>query len=52
MYTKIETIINNNDLRQELIVKGWEQAKKYNWWDCAYNTYRIYYHVIYGHEKA
>jgi glycosyltransferase involved in cell wall biosynthesis len=52
MRAKIERIITDDDLRQELIMRGWEQAKKYNWWDCAFNTYKIYHHILYGPEKA
>ncbi|MHB8903488.1 MAG: glycosyltransferase family 4 protein, partial [Patescibacteria group bacterium] len=36
--TKIDLLLNNEDMRQNLIAKGIDQAKKYNWWECANKT--------------
>lgn len=35
MIAQINKIITDENLRAELIKKGYEQAKKYNWWECA-----------------
>jgi glycosyltransferase involved in cell wall biosynthesis len=43
---KINLLLNNNDLRQELIIKGMSQAKKYNWWECANQTLEVYRQVL------
>lgn len=42
MEKAILTVINDNNLRQELATKGYQQVKKYNWWECAYQTLEIY----------
>lgn len=52
MQESILKMIEDEKLRSSLAAKGYEQAKKYNWWECAYSTYKIYYFVLYGHEKA
>jgi glycosyltransferase involved in cell wall biosynthesis len=38
---KMETIANNNDLRQELIKKGHEQVKKFSWEKTAQETLAV-----------
>ena len=52
MLAKIKEVIDNPTKRQELIERGLVQAKKYNWWDCAYQTLEIYQAVLYGIKKA
>jgi glycosyltransferase involved in cell wall biosynthesis len=52
MLTKIKEVVGNENLRQALIARGLEQAKKYNWWDCAAQTLAVYKEVIYGNQKA
>lgn len=42
MLDKIKSYINNEDLRQILKKKGFEQAKKYSWQNCAKKTLEIY----------
>ena len=39
---KLNEIIRNEDLRSQMIDRGLKQAKKYNWWDCAFKTFNIY----------
>ena len=41
-FDKLNLILSNNNLRTEMIEKGREQCKKYNWWDCAFATWKIY----------
>jgi len=36
----ILTLAQNSTLRKELIEKGYKQAEKYNWQNCARNTFR------------
>ena len=42
MRTKIETIINDGNLRMELAGRGTRQANKYNWDECAKKTLDIF----------
>ena len=42
MAEKITQILNDNDLRTELINRGKLRAKKYNWWECASQTLAVY----------
>jgi len=42
MTNKILKIIKDDILREDLIVKGLEQVKKYDWWDCATKTKEVY----------
>ncbi len=41
----IERILEDKDLKNSLIQKGFSIAKRYNWKDCARNTYKIYEEV-------
>jgi glycosyltransferase involved in cell wall biosynthesis len=47
METKINKIINDDSLRNKLIIKGYEQAKIYSWWECARATNAIYKKVLF-----
>jgi glycosyltransferase involved in cell wall biosynthesis len=38
--------INSEQFRQDLINKGFAQAKKYNWWECAWQTLEVYKSVL------
>jgi len=38
----IEKIVNSENLKKELIQKGYEQIKKYSWEECARKTLEIY----------
>lgn len=42
MFQKIERMINDDDLRKQLIRKGYEQIKKYSWEDFAKKILEIY----------
>ncbi|MFA5024463.1 MAG: glycosyltransferase family 1 protein [Patescibacteria group bacterium] len=42
MLSKIKLILNDDDLRARLIAAGLKQIKKYNWWQCAYQTEQVY----------
>jgi glycosyltransferase involved in cell wall biosynthesis len=46
MKARIEKIINDENLRVELIKKGYEQVKKYNWWEAARETLGVYEEVL------
>lgn len=39
---KAKIILDNQGLRQSLIEKGYQQAKLYNWWECARETLDVY----------
>ncbi len=39
---KIHLLLEDNNLRVDLINKGIFQAKKYNWWECANKTLEVY----------
>lgn len=43
---KINLLLNDSNLRQKLIDKGINQAKKYNWWGCANQTLEVYKQVL------
>lgn len=44
----VKEILNDNDLRMDLIAKGRVQASKYDWQRCARETYDVYQSVING----
>ena len=46
MQEKIERIIKDENLREELVNKGYEQIKKYNWTRCAKETLEIYKSIL------
>lgn len=46
MLAKISEVLDNNTLRQELIAKGYAQAKKYSWQRMADQTLAVYKHVL------
>jgi glycosyltransferase involved in cell wall biosynthesis len=52
MQAAIVKMIADQNLRAALVEKGLVQAKKYNWWECAYATAKIYDLVLYGDQKA
>lgn len=43
---KINLLLNDENIRQDLIAKGIKQAKKYNWWECANETLAVYKQVL------
>ncbi|MDO8667543.1 MAG: glycosyltransferase family 1 protein [bacterium] len=42
MKEKIELVVKDENLRQELIKRGYEQVKKYRWIECAQKTLAVY----------
>lgn len=46
MQDKIEKIITDENLRGDLIKMGYEQAKKYSWWECARRTLEVYNRIL------
>lgn len=46
MMGKIESLLNDNELRNLLITKGLEQVKKYSWWECAHKTLVVYQQIL------
>jgi len=42
----IETVLNNNKLRQSLISKGFQQVQKFSWEKCASETFDVYKKVL------
>ncbi|MFH0923558.1 MAG: glycosyltransferase, partial [Candidatus Falkowbacteria bacterium] len=46
MQDKIEKIITDENLREDLIKMGYEQAKKYSWWECARRTLEVYNRIL------
>jgi len=46
MLKQIQNLINNKNLRQELVSRGYEQIKKYSWLECAKKTLEIYHQIL------
>ena len=46
MAEKIETVLNNEMLRREMIAKGLEKVKGYSWKKCAEATLQVYREVL------
>lgn len=46
MAEKIETVLNNEMLRREMIAKGLEKVKGYSWKKCAEATLKVYREVL------
>lgn len=46
MKAKIEKVINDENLSQNLISRGYEQIKKYNWIACAKKTLEVYKNLL------
>ena len=46
MQTKIEDVINNQALRNNLIQEGYRQIKKYDWWENARLTFEVYQELL------
>ncbi len=47
MLVKMEKITGDKNLREDLIKKGYEQSKKYNWRECAEQTLEIYKSILF-----
>lgn len=46
MKNKIELAIADGELRENLRIKGYEQAKKYSWKNCAAKTLEVYKNIM------
>jgi glycosyltransferase involved in cell wall biosynthesis len=46
IFVKITNVLDDNNFRDALKIKGLEQAKKYNWWECANETLNVYKKVL------
>jgi len=46
MSRAIDEVLNNQDLRKDLINKGYEQIKKYSWRRTAEQTYAVYMQAL------
>lgn len=46
MKIKIEQVVKDENLRQDLIKRGLEQVKKYSWQDCAKKTLEVYKNTL------
>jgi len=46
MIEKINKLINNINLRKQLINNGYERVKKYDWNKCIKETLKIYYNIF------
>jgi len=46
IFMKMDRLYNDQDLREVLKKKGREQAKRYNWWECARLTFEVYNSVL------
>jgi len=43
---KLNALVGDDNLRQELVLAGKEVLKKYNWWECAFKTKEIYSQLL------
>ncbi|MDD5071614.1 MAG: glycosyltransferase family 1 protein [Patescibacteria group bacterium] len=46
MVRKVEEVIEDKNLREDLVKRGYEQVKKYSWEKCARETLRVYKEVL------
>ncbi len=46
MLKKINYILDDSAKREDLKSKGLEQIKKYNWWECANQTFSVYRNIL------
>jgi len=46
MASKIALLLNNENLRKDLIKKGLENIEKYDWIECAKETLEVYNSVL------
>jgi len=49
---KMNKFVSDVALRDELVARGLQLIKKYNWWECASATLAIYKTALYGDKKA
>jgi glycosyltransferase involved in cell wall biosynthesis len=46
MFSKVDRLYQDKDLREVLIKKGREQVKRYSWWECARQTLDAYKRIL------
>lgn len=46
LLSKINRLLSDTDLRNDLIARGREQVKKYSWWQCARDTLSVYQNIL------
>jgi glycosyltransferase involved in cell wall biosynthesis len=46
MFMKMDKMYSDQSLREVLIKKGHQQAKRYNWWECARQTFEVYENIL------
>ncbi|MFA5420497.1 MAG: glycosyltransferase family 1 protein [Patescibacteria group bacterium] len=44
--SKLKIIIEDEDLRKDLIVNSKQVLKRYNWWESAHSTYKVYLDLL------
>jgi glycosyltransferase involved in cell wall biosynthesis len=44
--TKVNLLLSDANLRDDLIARGRTQAKKYSWWQCAQETLTVYRQIL------
>jgi len=52
MLGNIKRVLSDDNLRADLIRRGLEQVKKYNWWECARQTLEVYKEALAGATRA
>jgi glycosyltransferase involved in cell wall biosynthesis len=45
-YNKLNLLVDNEKLRQNIVEQGKKVLKNYNWWECAYQTREAYFQVL------
>jgi glycosyltransferase involved in cell wall biosynthesis len=45
---KVQLILNDQNLRENMKKRGYLQSKKFSWWECANNTLNIYKKVLFN----
>ena len=48
---KVELILHDKVLQEDLKKKGLEQIKKYSWWECARKTLQVYHEVVNNNSR-
>jgi len=46
MVDKISSVIKDDRLRRDLRQRGYEQVKRFSWWECARATFEVYKNVF------
>lgn len=49
---KVFMVIDNQELRNKMIFSGKKHYKKYNWWECAFATWKIYSQQLYENKET